>query len=114
MSVQRPPLEPLRPAYRIQYLTDEQLNQLQEATLDILENVGVKFPSEKALAVLDGHGAKVDKATQIVKFPRGLVFKAMNSVPRYFMMGARVPEYDLQLEDGVNLFSPRTVVACKL
>jgi len=43
MSVQRPPLEPLRPAYRIQYLTDEQLNQLQEATLDILENVGVKF-----------------------------------------------------------------------
>ena len=60
MSVQRPPLEPLRPAYRVQYLTDEQLNQLQDATLEILETVGVKFPSEKALAVLDGHGAQVD------------------------------------------------------
>ena len=40
MSVQRPPLEPLRSAYRIQYLSDEQLDQLQEATLDILENIG--------------------------------------------------------------------------
>ena len=105
MSVQRPPLEPLRPAYRIQYLTDEQLDQLQEATLDILENIGVKFPSEKSLAVLGGHGAKVDKTSQVVKFPRELVFKAMKSVPRYFMMGARLPDYDLQLEDGVTHFT---------
>ncbi|MBN1453475.1 MAG: trimethylamine methyltransferase family protein [Anaerolineales bacterium] len=105
MSLQRPPLEPLRPAYRIQYLTDEQLDQLQAATLEILETVGVKFPSEKALAILDGHGAQVDKATQIVKFPRELVFKAMKTVPRYFKMGARVLEYDLQLEDGVTYFT---------
>jgi len=105
MSVRRPPLEPLRPAYRIQYLTDEQLDQLQEATLDIMENVGVKFPSEKALAVLDGHGAQVDKATQIVKIPRDLVFKAMKTVPRYFKLGARAPEYDLQLEEGVTYFT---------
>jgi trimethylamine--corrinoid protein Co-methyltransferase len=105
MSYQHPPLEPLRPAYRVQYLSDEQLNQLQEATLEILETVGVKFPSEKALAILDGHGAKVDKVAQTVKFPRELVFKAMKTVPRYFTMGARVPEYDLQLQDGVTYFT---------
>lgn len=105
MNFKYPSLEPLRPAYKIQYLTDEQLDQLQDATLDILETVGVKFPSEKALALLDGHGAKVDKSTQIVKFPRELVFKAMKSVPRYFRMGARIPEYDLQLEDGVTYFT---------
>ena len=105
MKVQRPPLEPLRPAYHIQYLTDEQLDQLQEATLEILETVGVKFPSDKALAILDGHGALVDKTTQVVKFPRELVFKAMKTVPRYFLMGARVPEYDLQLEGGVTYFT---------
>ena len=105
MDTQHPQLEPLRPAYRVQYLTNEQLDQLQEATLDIMETVGVKFPSEKALEILDGHGAKVDKATQVVKFPRDLVFKAMKSIPRYFMMGARAPEYDLQLEDGVTYFT---------
>ncbi len=105
MTVQRPPLEPIRSAYRIQYLSDEQLHQLQEATLRILEEVGVRFPSEKALTVLHGHGAKVDKATQNVKFPRDLVFKAMQSVPRYFVLGARAPEYDLQLQDGVTYFT---------
>jgi trimethylamine--corrinoid protein Co-methyltransferase len=105
MTVQRPPLEPIRSAYRLQFLSDEQLDQLQEATLRILEDVGVKFPSERALAILDGHGASVDQATQIVKFPRDLVFKALETAPRYFLMGARAPEYDLQLEDGVTYFT---------
>jgi trimethylamine---corrinoid protein Co-methyltransferase len=105
MNGQCPPLEPIRSAYRLQYLTDEQLDQLQEATLRILEDVGVKFPSEKALAVLDGHGAKVDRESKIVKFPRDMVFRAMKTVPRYFVMGARVPEYDLNLQDGVTYFT---------
>ena len=43
MNGQRPPLEPIRSAYRLQYLTDEQLDQLQDATLEILEKVGVKL-----------------------------------------------------------------------
>jgi trimethylamine--corrinoid protein Co-methyltransferase len=105
MNAERPPLEPIRSSYRLQYFTDEQLAQLQEATLDILENVGVRFPSEKALAILDGHGAKVERKTQIVKFPRDMVFKAMKTMPRFFVMGARVPEYDLNLQNGVTYFT---------
>jgi len=105
MNGQRPPLEPIRSAYRLQYLTDEQLDRLQEATLDILENVGVRFPSEKALRVFTEHGAQVDHETQIVKIKRDMVFKAMKTVPRYFVMGARAPEYDLQLQDGTTYFT---------
>jgi len=105
MNDKYPPLEPLRPEYRIKYLTKEQLDQLQEATLDILESVGVKFPSERALKILAAHGAQVDQDTQIVKFPRDLVFKAMKTVPRYFVMGARAPEYDLQLQNGTTYFT---------
>ena len=37
-----------------------QLDQLQDATLTIMERTGVKFPSEKALKVLAEHGARVD------------------------------------------------------
>ena len=29
----------------------------------------------------------------------------MKTVPRYFVMGARVPEYDLHLEDGTTYFT---------
>jgi trimethylamine---corrinoid protein Co-methyltransferase len=105
MNGHRLPLEPIRSAYRLQYLTDEQLDQLQEATLDILENVGVKFPSEKALHVFHEHGAQVDLQTQIVKLKRDMVFNAMKTVPRYFVLGARVPEYDLPLQDGTTYFT---------
>jgi trimethylamine--corrinoid protein Co-methyltransferase len=40
-----------------------------------------------------------------VKIKRDMVFKALKTVPRYFVMGARVTEYDLHLEDGVTYFT---------
>jgi len=86
-------------------LEDEQLDNLREATLHILENTGVQFPSEKALAIFAEHGAQVDHDTQVVKIPRDLVLKAMSTVPRYFTLGARDPAFDLQLQDGVSFFT---------
>jgi trimethylamine--corrinoid protein Co-methyltransferase len=103
--MERPPIEPLRTSHLHNFLDDVQLDQLQEATLKILENTGVKFPSEKALKIFAEHGAEVDFDSQIVKIPRNLVLKAMSSVPRYFTLGARDPELDLQLQKGVSFFT---------
>ena len=105
MSTLTSPLEPLRTTQRLRCLTDEQLDALQEATLRILEEVGVRFPSETALGILADHGARVDRATQIVRFPRDLVRKALQTVPRYFRLGARDPAFDLQLQEGVTYFT---------
>ncbi|MEE8568227.1 MAG: trimethylamine methyltransferase family protein, partial [Anaerolineales bacterium] len=105
MSVERLPIEPIRTSHKLRILDDEQLGNLQEATLNILENTGVQFPSEKALSIFAEHGASVDHDTQIVKIPRNLIFKAMSSVPRYFTLGARDPEVDLHLQDGVSYFT---------
>ena len=103
--MERPPIEPIRTSHRLSFLDDQQLDQLQEATLQILENTGIQFPSEKALAIFAEHGAVVDHESQIVKIPRELVFKAIKNVPRYFTLGARNPEFDLQLQDGVSYFT---------
>jgi trimethylamine--corrinoid protein Co-methyltransferase len=105
VAVARPPLEPIRSPYRVRFLEDEQLARLQTATLGILEDVGVKFPSPMALEILADHGARVDRASQVVRFPPELVKRALSTAPRYFTMGARVPEYDLHLEDGVSYFT---------
>ncbi len=102
---QRPPLEPIRPAYRVQFLDDEQLDRIQEATFHILETIGVKFPSSAALSILAEHGAEVDSATQIVKLPRDLVLRAMATVPRYFHLGGRDPSCDFDLADGATYFT---------
>jgi hypothetical protein len=52
MVAERPPIEPIRTPYRLRLLDDAQLDNLREASLHILENTGVQFPSEK---VLVGH-----------------------------------------------------------
>jgi trimethylamine--corrinoid protein Co-methyltransferase len=105
MSVERPAIEPIRSAYRVQFMSDQQLDDLQRATLRLLEDVGVKFPSKKALTLFAEHGAHVDRETQIVRLPRELVFKAMATVPRYFHVGARDPSCDFDLEDGATYFT---------
>jgi len=86
-------------------LDEEQLNRLQDATLHILENTGIRFPSEKALGIFAEHGAQVDHEGQIVRIPRSMVLKAMASVPRRFTLGAREPALDLHLQEGVSFFT---------
>ncbi len=105
MTGELSPLEPIRTPYRLRYLGDEQLDQLQQATLEILEQTGVNFPSAAALKVLAEHGARVDFNTQVVRFPRDLVMKAIGTVPRYFQVGARSPFYDFHLSDGSTYFT---------
>ncbi len=105
MSVERPPIEPIRPDFKFQFQSKAQLDQLQEATLDILANIGVKFPSEQALAIFADHGAQVDRRSQIVKIPPDLVRRAMAAVPRYFSLGARDPACDFRLQEGVTYFT---------
>jgi trimethylamine--corrinoid protein Co-methyltransferase len=103
--MERPPIEPLRTAHLYNFLDDLQLDNLQEATFTILENTGVQFLSEKALKIFAEHGADVDHDSQIVKIPRDLVIKTISTVPRYFTLGARDPELDLQLQEGVTYFT---------
>jgi trimethylamine--corrinoid protein Co-methyltransferase len=100
-----PPLEPIRTSRRIRFLEDEQLDRLREATLTVLEEVGVRFPNERSLEILAGGGCRVDRATQIVRFPREVVLRAMALAPRSFTMAARNPDFDLVLEEGTSYYT---------
>jgi len=99
-ATERPPIEPIEPAFRQRYHSDEQLDRLKQATLDILETVGVRFQSAKALDVLQAAGAEVDRATEIVRFPPALVLEAMANAPRRFGLGARDASCDIAVGDG--------------
>jgi trimethylamine--corrinoid protein Co-methyltransferase len=104
MSVsETPELQPIVPSYRLRILTDQQLDDFQSASLEILQEIGIHCPSEKALNIYRDHGAKVDSETQIVKLPPQVVLDAMSHAPRHYTMGARSPEYDLVL-DGNHFY----------
>ena len=105
MPNQYPDLAPIETTYKLQYLSEQQLQHLQEATLEIMEKTGVKFPSGKALKILAEHGVKVDFKAQVARFPKDVVMKALSTVPRRFAVGGREPTYDFNLAQGKTYFT---------
>ena len=103
MSSPTPPLQPIRPAYRLQILTEGQLAQLRAGTLQILERVGVHCPSARARAIYRDHGAAIDAESEIVRLPPSLVLEAMSHAPRHYTLAARDPDCDAHL-DGTAMY----------
>ena len=102
MFSETPQLNPIVPKYRLQILSDEQLNQIQTATLEILEDVGIFCPSKKALSVYAEHGAQVDFETQIVQLSSSVVMDAMSHAPRFYTLGSRSAAHDLNLDGSAT------------
>ena len=97
-----PPIEPIVPAYQIRILSDEQLAQFKANTFEILQQVGVHCPSEKALKIYAEHGADVDFEHKIVKLSSEVILDALSHAPRYYTMGGRTEAFDLNLSKGVT------------
>ncbi|MBL7161788.1 MAG: trimethylamine methyltransferase family protein [Anaerolineales bacterium] len=84
-------------------LSQSQLDTLKAGTLQILEEVGVRFPSQRTLNIFSDHGADVDWDTEIVRIGPNLVEKALSTAPRSFVLGGREKRFDLTL-DGNNTY----------
>jgi trimethylamine--corrinoid protein Co-methyltransferase len=80
-------------------LTPEQVSRVHEASLEILETIGMLVRNERARAVLERHGCQVDSETLIVRFPRRVVEEFRASIPPTFTFGAREPEFDRTIPD---------------
>jgi trimethylamine--corrinoid protein Co-methyltransferase len=98
MYSETPDIIPFPLPFKRGLLTPAQLETLKGGTLRLLEEVGVHFPSLRALEILDGHGARVDWDKEIVRIPPDLVQKAMSTAPRSFVLGGREERFDLVLD----------------
>lgn len=83
---------------RLEVLSPAAIGRIHEATLEVIERTGVRFPSARAQAIWAEHGASVDPATGVVKAPRALIEEAMRSAPAAYTLGARDPSQDLPLD----------------
>ena len=98
MVNQTPQLKPIIPNRHQELLSEDQLEDIQAATLAILAEVGIYCPSERALIIYAEHGGQADFETQIVKLPSSVVMEAMSNAPRFYTMGSRSPDHDLVLD----------------
>jgi trimethylamine---corrinoid protein Co-methyltransferase len=91
------------PKLSLEILTPEEILHLHNATLDIIETTGIRFPSKRALDIWEEHGAKVDRNTSIVKVPGRIIEDALKLAPPKYDLAARNPDQDLPL-DGNHVF----------
>ena len=82
-----------------QLLTEEELKKIHEATLDILENVGVKFVEKVALDIFSDAGFAVD-SEGIVKFKPEQVEEYIKKAPNRFTRKGIDPKYDIDMGGG--------------
>ncbi len=75
-------------------LTREQVQQVHEASLVILEQVGMLVRNQRARQIFAQHGAQVDEATEIVRLPRDVVEHYRQMFPPTFTFYARDPKFD--------------------
>jgi len=81
-------------------LTDDELDDIHRATLEVLEKTGIFIESDEALEVFDGAGAEIDRPNKIVKIPAQLVEDAIGSAPSKILLAGRDPKHDKVLEAG--------------
>jgi trimethylamine--corrinoid protein Co-methyltransferase len=105
MYTETPDIIPFTSPIKGEVLTLAELEILKEKTLYILNEIGMHFPSPKALEIFASHDARVDFDNQIVRIPPELVKKAMSTAPRSFVLAGRDERFDLTLDGNCSYLS---------
>lgn len=91
------------PKLSLNLLSPEDILKIHLATLEVIETVGVRFPSARALEIWEAFGAQVDRQTGIVKARPELIEDALKKAPSAYSLAARDPHQDLCM-DGNHVF----------
>jgi len=78
-------------------LTPEQVEQIHQASLQILSEVGVLVRNSEAREIFIQHGCRTEAGSEIVKFPMDVVEHFRKMFPPTFTFYARDPQYDVTL-----------------
>jgi trimethylamine--corrinoid protein Co-methyltransferase len=79
----------IKPEMKIKTLSDQDVEQIHQATLTVLNETGVRFPCRKALQIFAAAGARVDFKSQTVRIQPDLLMQNLAHAPRHFTMGSR-------------------------
>ncbi len=80
-------------------LKPDEVEQIHQASLEILETVGVLVHHPRGREVYSHHGCKVDQDTGIVKFPRKVVEEFRRAFVPQFTFTGRDPQFDRTIPD---------------
>ncbi|MBI1773851.1 MAG: trimethylamine methyltransferase family protein [Proteobacteria bacterium] len=96
---------PLRNAFKpIEVLSADQVEAVHEASLHLLEEIGIEFMGAAARDLLRKAGAEVNDTSGLVRIPRELVERGLHSAPTSFVLTPRNPERRVHVGDNYISF----------
>jgi trimethylamine--corrinoid protein Co-methyltransferase len=92
---------------RFQVLSQHEIERIHTASLEILEQVGIKVPYKTARELYKQAGADVDENTYAVKIPEQLVRWALEQAPKQFTFYGIDGEFklDIGLDQSLPVFA---------
>ncbi len=99
---QLPRRQPRRCFAPMTLVSDDELESIHQASLTVLEEIGMDFNLPEARDMLKSAGAEI--AGERVRMPRGLVESCLESVPAEFTLHARNPENSIRLGGDAMVF----------
>lgn len=80
----------------LERLDDDGVTTIHEASMRVLEDLGVELDNERARSIFAAHGCTVDD-DGVVTVPRDLIEESLQGAPREFTLHARNPEHDIEI-----------------
>jgi trimethylamine--corrinoid protein Co-methyltransferase len=87
----------VNPFLPLRVYSDDQVESIHVAALGLLETLGIRVLSARARSFFAAAGAAVDEATQMLRVDRGIVEKALATVPRGLDLIALDPERNVRM-----------------
>ena len=88
----------------VDLLDQEQVKRIHDASMDIIEEVGVEFRCDDAIGMWRAAGADVDGVT--VRIDREHLMSLVGTAPSSYTMVARDPAHTVTVGDGRTIFTP--------
>ena len=82
------------------------VEQIHNATMEVMNDVGIRIDCEEALDIFEQAGARVEREAKVVHIPEWLVMDAVQKAPTHFTVGGRTGEHDVVIGTDRVSFIP--------
>jgi len=90
----------------VKFISDDEVESIHEASLTILQEIGMDFIHPDAKRILVDAGADVDPNSDRVRFDAALIMQSMASAPSQFTLHARNPAHNVTIGGDYLAFCP--------
>ena len=88
----------------LEILSNEAVEEIHATSMRVLKDVGVEFPSKQSLDIFKQHGVTIDGAR--VFLDEDQVLKALEQIPKQFIIYGRNHERSIVVGGGEPVFAP--------